>query len=83
MESKINIYPNPTSSKIFIDINLEIISNVKIEVLNSSGQVLQNRFVVKNEVIKEEVDLGAYSNGIYFIRISNDQINYVKKIILQ
>lgn len=83
MKDKISIYPNPTSSNIIINVNLDYLTNVKIEILNTSGQVLQNRFIVKNKVINEEIDLSALNKGIYLIRISADQFNYIEKIVLQ
>ena len=78
----IQIYPNPTSSKISVDINLTDLNDVKIEILSTSGEILESRFVFQHDNIREEFDLSAYSKGIYFIRIHSDKANYTNKIVL-
>jgi uncharacterized protein (DUF2141 family) len=83
LDENIKIYPNPTSSKLTVEINLTDLSNVKIEVLNSAGGIVENRFVFIRDNIKEEFDLSGYSKGIYLIKLSSDQVNYVNKIVLQ
>ncbi|MFC2104096.1 T9SS type A sorting domain-containing protein [Bacteroidota bacterium] len=78
----IKIYPNPTSNKIFIEIDYDG-NNLNIEVLSISGQVLFNKEILIRGTIKEELDLSNYSKGIYFIRIYNNEFNYEEKVLLQ
>lgn len=80
-DENIKIYPNPTSDKLYIEINYE--SDLNLEVLSISGQVLFNKEIKSQEGIKEELDLSIYPKGIYFIRIYNNQINSKSKILLQ
>jgi hypothetical protein len=80
--NKIKIYPNPTSDKIFIEIDYEF-DNLKIEILSISGQVLLNKEMEPQGVAKLEIDLSAYPKGVYFVRIYNSAFNFKDKILLQ
>lgn len=83
IKDQIKIYPNPTNSKITVSIDLINIKNLKVDILNIAGEVIENRYIFDSDNIIEEFDLSAYSKGIYFIRISSEKINYTDKIVLQ
>ncbi|NOQ26730.1 MAG: T9SS type A sorting domain-containing protein [Bacteroidales bacterium] len=80
--NKIKIYPNPTSDKIFIEIDYEF-DNLKIEILSISGQVLLSKEMESHGITKEELDLSSYPKGVYFVRIYNNTFNFKDKILLQ
>ena len=72
----INIYPNPTTGKVFIEgenINF-------IEVLNVNGQTIYTKQVNANTT---NIDLSNKTNGIYFIKIRNNNTVLTYKIILE
>ena len=72
-ESRINVYPNPSTSIIYFDIKNENASNITIEIYNTKGQqvdLLTKAFILQNNKIKYNVnDLEA---GIYTYQIKND-----------
>lgn len=80
--NKIKIYPNPTSDKIFIEVDSDL-DNLKIEILSISGQVLLIKETESHRIIKEELDLSSYPKGVYFVRIYNNTFNFKDKILLQ
>jgi len=67
-----NIYPNPTTGIITIDIkNLEI-----IDVINSEGKLVYRG--------KEtEIDLSSQPNGIYIVKVTTDKETITRKLIKQ
>ena len=72
----INIYPNPTSGKIYFKFEK---SNIKkITISNMSGGILLEKSNIKNN---GTTDISNFRNGIYFINILSKQGNYTKKII--
>nr|MDA3952960.1 T9SS type A sorting domain-containing protein [Bacteroidales bacterium] len=79
---KIKMYPNPTSDKLFIEIDYEF-DNLKIEVLSISGQIILNKEIKSHGITKEVLDLSAYPKGVYFIRIYNSTFIFKDKILLQ
>ena len=78
---KIKMYPNPTSDKIFIEIDYN--DNFTLSILSISGQILLSKEIKSSGITIEEIDLSRYSKGIYFIRIYNNRFNFEDKILLQ
>ncbi len=72
--SFIKIYPNPTSDQINIQLNKR--NNIKVEILNSSMQLLE--CLEFNNQITTQISLSHLDNGIYFIKLGNT----IEKIIL-
>ncbi len=68
------IYPNPTQEKITIEFKEDIeINNAKIEVYNNIGGKIKDINLNGDSNI-EIVSLSGLRNGIYFIKISNNNI---------
>ncbi|PLX23500.1 MAG: hypothetical protein C0597_00930, partial [Marinilabiliales bacterium] len=79
---KIKLYPNPTSDRLFIEIDFDY-EDLKMEIISISGQLILNKEIESHGNSKEEVDLSEYPKGIYFIRIYNGDFDYKAKILLQ
>lgn len=73
------VYPNPTSSKIFIT-SKEYVSTY--EIYNALGQKVQEGNF--NAVLEqEELDLSALQNGLYILNLKADNLNKTIKVIKQ
>jgi uncharacterized repeat protein (TIGR03803 family) len=75
--SELNIYPNPFSNKI------TIVSDraTTVQIFNVIGSLV---FSSETESNKTEIDLSEQANGIYFVKISeNNQVTKTGKIIKQ
>ncbi len=72
--SQIAIFPNPTNGLITISNYISSIS--KLEIVNLQGQkILENK-------LKDNIDISALPQGVYFLYISNEKgEKYVKKVI--
>jgi len=79
--SNITLSPNPTSGQITL-FNLDQVStSVRVSVLNLVGQQLLESQPI-NGVSAYPIDLSAFPAGVYFVRIQNDNLEYlVKKVI--
>jgi Secretion system C-terminal sorting domain len=81
-DNSINIYPNPTTS--IININLpagsqEANFNIKsVQLFDIQGLVLTTQLVEGNQAI---LDVSTYSNGVYFVKVSSDKGVKLEKII--
>jgi len=71
--SSINIFPNPSTGII----NVKGAENSTIEVLNSLGQVV---LTVNNASNMESVNLSAYNEGTYIVRVITNNNITVKKV---
>ncbi|MFA5781945.1 MAG: choice-of-anchor tandem repeat GloVer-containing protein, partial [Bacteroidales bacterium] len=79
-----NVYPNPGSGKFLISSNGNISS---IEIYNLMGEKVF-QFTINNPCLagrqaQSEIDLSNQTNGIYFIKIYDEQTVLVKKIVIQ
>jgi predicted esterase len=69
----VEVFPNPATNQVFIDTDL---INYEVQVINLNGQVL---FSDKNI---SKIDISEFSEGVYFIRIKNDdKVETIKLII--
>lgn len=77
VEHKLKIYPNPTSGPLTIELEGEI---EEFYVCDMSGKILQRHLVDNQSEIR--IDIGTYTNGIYFIRYFVDDKLKSGKVIL-
>lgn len=75
---EINIYPNPTDGNIFIQLAGEN-QNIQLAVLDASGKLILQRDGISNT---ETIDMSAYADGVYFIRIKTDAGIVTRQITL-
>lgn len=64
--NKINIYPNPSSREIKIDLGDLIIHSV--EIFSLTGRLVKT---IGYSLEQESIDISTLSSGIYFIRVNN------------
>jgi hypothetical protein len=77
-DNTISIYPNP-SNGIFNVIILSPTKSATIEIYNSIGELVFNK---QDATTQTEIELGNQANGLYFVKVMNeDKIIGMKKII--
>ena len=74
--SAIQVYPNPASTE--IKINLPSENNFEIEIINTLGQTV----MVSKAQPQNTIDISQFSNGIYFVRIQTADFIETKKLII-
>ena len=73
-----NIYPNPTSGLVNIDLSINL-SNAKIQLLDLQGKILFSHTEFNGQNLM--IDLNNFSNGMYLLQIEqNSQISQFKLI---
>jgi len=68
------LYPNPTTGIFQID----GIGYYAVVITDAAGRVVLNMDATDNTTI----DLSTFENGIYFVRIEKDELNYMEKVVL-
>ncbi len=76
LEKEISIYPNPSD---FFQIESEVKIN-SIELLDVQGRILFNKKIKED---KSTIDLSAFQEGVYFLKLNLDKGIVVKKIIVR
>ncbi|MEH0156793.1 leucine-rich repeat domain-containing protein [Limibacter armeniacum] len=82
LEKATVIYPNPTSDKATVSVQLQAATTVSITVRNAVGQVMfAKEFGKQSGNFVQTVDFGTYSQGIYLISITTAEGTAVKKVV--
>ena len=77
LSSSLNVYPNPVNDKLYIETNVEI-ENVAIYTITG---VMVGQQTTDNGQQTLTIDLSELNSGIYFIKISTDNGEIVKRIV--
>ncbi len=82
--SEVQLSPNPTSAKLFIQFENEISEVLRLSVYDANSKLLNQSKITSNVgVNNHEIDLSAYANGVYYLELESDQNRIVSKVIKQ
>lgn len=65
-----DVYPNPASETVSVDLNAFTGNNVTISILNTLGQRLQSTAVIANGI--QTLNIEGYASGMYFIQVETN-----------
>jgi len=78
------IIPNPANDKIRIKPNHQFTGDLKIRLYSVSGLLINNyELNLNGNNATQTIDVSTLNSGVYFLQISNDEINVVNKLIVQ
>lgn len=77
-ELNFNIYPNPTSKIISIDITGSLSEKQELSLYDNSGRLLIDKKLIQNS---SSINVGNLSSGVYFIKIVDKEKTCIKKFI--
>lgn len=82
-DSNIDIIPNPSTGLFNIHMN-DFKGDVNIRILNPQGQVMMTESItVVNTTYTKQIDLSENPSGIYFVEISSDNGNEIRKVVVK
>jgi hypothetical protein len=83
-DSQFEVYPNPNNGKFYIFGNAELNSNVRIQLVDNLGRlVFEDSFVNDKQSFKTEIAVNAPAAGNYYLKITADGKNTVKKLTIR
>jgi hypothetical protein len=78
------LYPNPTSDVINLSFFQEYDGTIYTEVVDIMGKVVYSgNFGAVEGFNKTEISTSNMSNGIYFLRIVQDEMSIVRKFVVK
>lgn len=80
--SNVLLYPNPSTGRINLNINLKAPSKLEITILNTLGEVVKTLSVGNTSGGNYEFDLSNYTNGIYFVKVNTNQDCFMQRLVL-
>ena len=81
--SKVTLRPNPTSDNAVLDVELNKITDARVQIINLVGQVLSEQISRQTDKAQFELDLSSHPAGIYLIRITADNKTHVARLVKQ
>ena len=81
LQNKVKIYPNPSTEKVKIILEDLKFSEIYMEIVSPSGELLLQPEVSAQQLENREIDVSEIPSGIYFIRLFVDDQLIVKKLI--
>ena len=85
MTTTMNVYPNPTTDKINIQLsrNNGQMGTAEIQVFDVYGKLLETvETVIENSLQTVQIDLSRYASGVYLIKaVTNGNVLAVKKVV--
>jgi hypothetical protein len=75
LESTVRVYPNPATQYV----NVETPDNARLEVINFLGQMMN---IIEETDESTQLDVSAYDQGIYFVRISSEGQSVTKRVVV-
>ena len=75
------ISPNPIKDLMKVTCNSSIKGTSVVQVVNSLGRIVyeENRLISNNF----EIDLSSMSNGVYYLKVENNNHSFLKKFVIQ
>lgn len=83
LQSAVSIYPNPAKEKLILAISGSE-KQLEIEVTDSRGLVVYSEKISAiTGAIQKEIDVRLFDEGLYFIRLSNEDRQFVQKFLVK
>jgi len=79
LNSLISVYPNPAASKLFVETENELSSEIVLNLINIDGRKIKSLRLANK---KQEIDVNELSAGIYFVEIVMEKHVLKKKIVI-
>ncbi len=82
--SSINIFPNPATEKITVELNTKIQSTITLQIIDVTGKLIsENNIGEVYGKYSHELNTSGIAKGTYFLKISTNDNFEVKKIIIE
>jgi len=80
--SNLNIFPNPTSGNVFVELDLINNADVNINITNAIGQLVASRVLNNVQSEKVELETSNLPSGIYMVQFTIGQEQLTRKLIV-
>jgi hypothetical protein len=81
--SELQLFPNPTSGYVTLQLSLANAAEVRVEVLNALGQVVQTQHFGDANELSQTFELNNLAQGTYFFRVTVGGETTTRRVLLQ
>ena len=80
----IAVYPNPNNGQFIIESNNTAVRKIEMNITDINGRLIIHKQLKNTSgAFKEMIDFRNEAKGVYFIKLSNNGVNRVFKVIIQ
>jgi hypothetical protein len=79
----INIYPNPSSGFLNIDLSSGIKGKYRLEIISADGTIVYSNPIDADKTPIIKLDISGFQGGLYMLRTVNDQNTLFKKFVIR
>jgi hypothetical protein len=83
LNSTLSVYPNPNSGQFTVSVNNPEATDMTIELVNISGQVVYRNEVKAAYSYNEDIDASTFAKGVYYLKVSDAKGVKVEKVVVQ
>ena len=83
LTSKLSVYPNPTNGKFTVSISNAEATDLTVELVNISGQVVYSNEVKAVYSYNEDIDASGFAKGVYYLKVNDGEEVKVEKVVVQ
>ena len=83
LNSTLSVYPNPNSGKFTVSVNNPEATDMTIELVNISGQVVYRNEVKAAYSYNEDIDASTFAKGVYYLKVNDAKGVKVEKVVVQ
>ncbi|XZF13001.1 GEVED domain-containing protein [Chitinophagaceae bacterium MMS25-I14] len=82
---ELGIFPNPTSGRFTVQFNSsKVYDHVMIRVSSITGeQLIVRNYTTPSSMFREDLDMGGYAKGIYYVEIMADGEKMIRKLVVR
>jgi len=81
--SRLSLYPNPTDDQVTIEFAcIAGCNDAQITVSDALGKIVRTKNISFAGEFKEQLDVSDFADGVYYVTVSTDQGQSVKKLII-
>jgi hypothetical protein len=83
LTTSMSVYPNPTNGKFTVSINNAEATDMTLELVNISGQVVYRNQVTAAYSYNEDIDASTFAKGVYYLKVNSAKGVKVEKVVVQ
>ena len=81
--SNLSVFPNPTTGEFNVSISNAEASDLTLELVNISGQVVYRNEVKGVYDYTEKIDATEFAKGVYYLKVNNGEGVKIEKVVIQ
>lgn len=82
MELNYDFFPNPAKDNVYVLINDEIASVYDLNIMDVTGKTVKQQSDLRSNT-RNKIDLTGLTSGVYFLKIKNDKVSKVEKLLVE